>query len=205
MATPPMVDAITVASATAGITPTTLAATISTLQAVTATSRERAVGAVAAADSTAGAPAAARHHPSVGPPFIAAGTSAPAGPAASSLAAAAVVGTPVATTAGIAGGHPPTGLPARPHHPIGPPFLTASASAPAGPDAGIARPLDAAAVVGTPVGTTAGAIGPWATAVVAGAPVGTAVGAPVWPSFNPPMDGARRCRMPSSQHPSMAF
>jgi hypothetical protein len=126
-------DTTTVVSAAAGVA-------IATVQAATAACHERAMGAVAAAGATT--------RPR--PPFIVAGASAPASPAA------AAVGAPGGTVAG----HPPSGLL----------FLAAGTRAPAGPAAGTARPLDATVAVGDPAGTAASAAGPWATTVIAGAP-----------------------------------
>jgi hypothetical protein len=74
------------------------------------------------------------------------------------------------------------------HPPVGSLFLAAGASAPIGPAAVAARPLDAAAAIDT--GTAAGTAGPWATTTVAGVPAGTAAGTPAWPYFDPSMDGA---------------
>jgi hypothetical protein len=79
---------------------------------------------------------------------------------------------------------------ARLHPPGGRPFFEASTSTPAGPAAGTADPLAAAATIGAPasivvgtitgalVGTAAGVASPLATVVIAGAPIGTAAGAP---------------------------
>jgi hypothetical protein len=86
MATPPALglNVITVTSAATGVAPTALAAAIATLQAAVVASREHAVGAVAVVGAlvgtTAGATTVARPHPSVGPPFIAAGTRTPLAP-----------------------------------------------------------------------------------------------------------------------------
>jgi hypothetical protein len=147
MATPPVINIITVASAAADVTPSDLAAAIATLQVTAAASHERAVGAIIAA----GAPAGTATHPhrSVGPLSIAAGASAPIGPAAGSLATTAVVSALAGTGTSTAASHPPDGLF----------FLTADTSTPAGPAAGVAGPLDAA-IAGTPAGTVAGATGP---------------------------------------------
>jgi hypothetical protein len=57
-----------------------------------------------------------------------------------SLTAAVVIGAPVGTAAGTVAGHPLVGLL----------FLAVGASAPAGPTAGAAGPLDAVAAVGAP-------------------------------------------------------
>jgi hypothetical protein len=151
MATPPVVDIVTIASAATGVAPSDLAAAIATLQAAAAASCEGTVGVIAAVGAPIGT-AATRHHPSVDPPSVTAGASASAGPtagAAGSLAATATVGTPAGTAAGTIAGHPPTGLL----------FLAAGMSTLAGPVTGVARPLDAA-IVGTPTGTVVGAAGP---------------------------------------------
>jgi hypothetical protein len=94
---------------------------------------------------------------------------------ANSLVVAAAVVAPAGTATVTVTGHPPTDLL----------FLVASMSAPIGPVAGAAGPLDVAAVVGAPAGTASGVAGPWATVAV--------VGAPAWSSFDPSMGGAPYC------------
>jgi hypothetical protein len=66
----------------------------------------------------------------------------------------------------------------RPHPPVRPPFIVASVSALASPNAGVAEPLDTAVTTGAPVDNTVGAADPWATTVIAGTTAGTAAGAP---------------------------
>jgi hypothetical protein len=48
----------------------------------------------------------------------------------------------------------------HPHPPVGPPYLTADASAPVGLTAGAAKSLDAAVAVGGPAGIVTGVAGP---------------------------------------------
>jgi hypothetical protein len=144
MATPPTVDVITATSAVIDVTPTALVVAISTLQAAVTTSREHTVGTIVAAGTpagtTAGATVAACPHPSVGPPSVTAGASAPAG-TTSSLAVVVIVGIPAGTVVSTVADHPPADLL----------FLAADASAPASPTAGVTGPLDAAIAVGAPV------------------------------------------------------
>jgi hypothetical protein len=83
MVTPPVINVITVASAAVDIAPTALVVAISTLQVVATASREHVVGAIIAAGTPAGtamgATAVMHHNPPTGPPFLAAGASAPDG------------------------------------------------------------------------------------------------------------------------------
>jgi hypothetical protein len=156
MATLPAIDVVVFASSAVEVV---VALAIITIQAVVIAHERVAgvVGTVAAAGvpvgTAAGATATAYPHPSVGPPFIAAGTCAPVGliaGAAGSLAATAAVGAPASTTAGTAAAHPPTCLL----------FLAVDASSPAGPTADIVGPLDAVIAVDAPTGTVAGVAGP---------------------------------------------
>jgi hypothetical protein len=83
MVTPPVINIVTVASAAVDIAPTALAVAISTLQVAATASREHVVGAIIAAGTPAGTAMGAtvvmHHNPPTGPPFLAAGASAPDG------------------------------------------------------------------------------------------------------------------------------
>jgi hypothetical protein len=82
MATPPAVDVTIVASTAVGVAPAPLPVANSTLQTVAAASCECTVGALvptgAPTGITAGATTVPHPHPLIGPPFLAAGASAPA-------------------------------------------------------------------------------------------------------------------------------
>jgi hypothetical protein len=98
-------------------------------------------------------------------------------PAAISTVQAVAAAFRLCVVGAIAAAGAPTGTVAtRPQPTVGPPFITASASAPAGPAAGAVGSLAAAAAVGIPVGTAVGAAGTWDTASIAGAPADTAAG-----------------------------
>jgi hypothetical protein len=98
MATPPVVDVITVTLDAADVAPAALAAAISTLQAAAAASHERVVGAVAADGAPSGT-AAAHTHPPADPTFMCAPSSLAVG-AARPLDVAATVGASARTAVG---------------------------------------------------------------------------------------------------------
>jgi hypothetical protein len=139
MATPLVVDVITVASATTNIALNAFVAAIATLQAAAAASCEGTVGAVVAASAsvgtTVGDTAATCPHPLVGLPFYTVSVSAPASPTTGTVgpwSAVATIGAPT----GIAVG------------------------ALIGTVVGTASPMATAAIAGAPAGTATGAH-PW--------------------------------------------